>query len=100
MFISRSRHEEAIRLLQEQIVAIQEGHRREVTALVEQIADLRSLVFSPTRANDIPAVHAEADHIITQNDSPPDEEDSNKIEHALRERDRLFSGEYEADYGT
>jgi hypothetical protein len=99
MFISRSRHEEAIKLLQEQIVAIQDGHRREVTALAEQIADLRSLVFSPTKASEIPVVHAEADSILTQNDAPP-EDDNTVIEQALRERDRLFSGEYEDDYGT
>ena len=91
MFVSKAYHASVTRLLEENIRNLQEAHQREVAALTERIADLRSLVFSPTRADIIPEVQLEADSIITQNDPGMDEE----ADEELRERDRLFSGAYE-----
>lgn len=74
---------------------LQKEHKKQVDLLLEQVADLRSLVFSPTRANDIPPVQAEADSIITQNEPFVSEEETKEIDDALRERDRLFAGSYD-----
>lgn len=96
MLVTKTRHEREVKLLNDQLQMMQYGYESRIQALQEQIADLRQFVFSPTRANDIPAAHYEADQIMTQNEPKlPTEEELQETEDAMRERDRLFSGNYD-----
>lgn len=98
MLMTKRAHLAHTSLLERQIEWLKESHEREISALLAQIADLRSFVFSPTRANDIPAALAEADAVLTQNEPhvPEAQTDEEKeIDNELRERDRLFSGNFD-----
>ncbi len=88
MFISKRLHAEIVELLTS-------SHEMRVAALQDQIQDLKKLVFSPTKAHDIPAHQVELDQVLTQNEPKlPTDEEVNTIENELRERSLILSGEY------
>lgn len=70
-----------------------------IKTLESHIEDLKRLVFSPTSASDVPLVHLEADAVMNQRDEilevPVSKEKKEEYDFILRERDRIFSGEFE-----
>jgi hypothetical protein len=80
----------------EQQEMLRQGYLARIGALEAHIDDLRKLVFSPTRADVIPAAHEEADLVITQNEPIlPSEDEMRAQDDILREKDRIFSGNYD-----
>lgn len=106
MFVSRAKHQSEISSFVSQLEELRaqhatrvadlcRGYEMKIAALEDNIADLRRLVFSPTRPDFIPAEQQEADAIITQNE--PNVQDADEAEEALRERDRIFAGSFDGD---
>jgi hypothetical protein len=96
VFLLRKTHEKALQELHDHYREVIRGYLGQIDLQHERIQDLRSLVFSPTRADSIPPVLEEADKIITQNEGDfPAMEDDQLSQAELRERDLIFSGAYD-----
>lgn len=80
----------------EELRQLYHSHLQTLEARVE---DLKALVFSQTSASNIPLVHLEADAVLSQKDEVTeiDEEEVQKQDFILRERDRIFSGSYDEE---
>ena len=94
MILLRSTHQALLASAEE--VRKVERHQLEaqISQLRDHIKDLRSLVFAPTTSQPTP-VAREADAILTPVNDSPVIEYSEGAEDELRERDRIFSGEFE-----
>ncbi len=95
MFILKSTHKAIVSLLEAELKTTVSGYETVCRQYEARIQDLQKLVFSPTRATEVPEIQAEADSIITQSEPILPEDELEEIDEALRERDRLFSGHFD-----
>lgn len=94
MFITKSRHCAELQNLTAQMDIMRVGHLAEVSALKEQISDLRKMVFSATTAQPTP-VAREADAILTPINDAPMLDAPEFTREELYERDQILSGTWD-----
>lgn len=103
MFLLSKTHTALVKVLESRHAIEKEELRQlyhaHLQTLEARVDDLKALVFSSTSASNIPLVHLEADAVMSQKDEVTeiDEEEVQKQDFILRERDRIFSGSYDEE---